>query len=126
MLDPFHKTTIARLVHTLDAVDRSYWEHNSHELTRIGPMAIVPSFQSLPPITTQRASGHIMSEGDSTLEFPWVLGLGSLRPVAPIEVTADRWSTSPSLVFPSMDPVIMPAWKEVREVNVPQPEASYS
>ena len=58
------------------------------------------------------------------LEFPWDLDLGSLRRVAPIEVTADSWSTIPILDFLSMDPLAMPAWNEEREVNVPQTEAS--
>jgi hypothetical protein len=88
-------------------------------------MAIVAGFQVLPPMTTQRASDHTMPESDSTLEFPWVPGLGSLHPVAPIEVTADRWSTTSSLLFPSMDPLVMPACNKEREVKVPQPEAGY-
>ena len=67
-----------------------------------------------------------MLEGDSTTEYPWDLDLGSLHPVAPMEAIADRWVTTSSLVFPSTDPLAMREWNEVREVNVPQPEASYS
>ena len=59
-------------------------------------------------------------------DYLWDPVLGSLRPVAPIKGTTDRWSTTSSLVFPSMDPLAMPAWNEEREVKVLQPEASYS
>jgi len=96
MLDPTQKTTITRFVHILAAVDRSYWGHNSDELAAIDPMSIG---QFLPPTATQRAPGHAMPEGHSTLEYPCDLGLGSLHPVVPKEVTADRWNTTSSLVF---------------------------
>jgi hypothetical protein len=120
MLDPIQKKTIARFVHTLAAVDRSYWEYNSNELTTMGPMSIVAGFQILPPMATQGASDHTIPEGDSTLEFPWVPGLGSWCPVAPIQVTADRRSAT------SMDPLAAAAWSEEIEVKVPQPEAGHS
>jgi len=114
MLGPTQKTTITRFVHILAAVDRSYWGHNSDELAAIDPMSIG---QFLPPTATQRASHHTMPEGDSTLKYPCDLGLGSLHPVVPNEATADRWNTTSSLVFPSMDPLVMPEWNEEREVG---------
>ena len=120
MLDPTQKTTITRFVHILAAIDISYWEH-SDELTIIDPMSI---FRFLPPMTTQRALDHTIPESDSTLGYPCDLDMGSLHPVAPKEVTADRWHTMSSLVFPSMGPLAMPAWNEEREVWVPQPKAS--
>jgi len=66
-----------------------------------------------------------MPEDDPTLEYPRDPGLDSLHPVPPNEVTADRWVTTSSHVFPSMDPLAMSAWKEEREVWVPQPKASF-
>ena len=89
-------------------------------------MSAAASFQFLPPTPAQRASYHTAPKVDSTLEFSWVPNLGSLHPVAPIELTADRSSTTSLLVFPPMDPLDMPVWNEEREVKVPQPEASYS
>jgi len=121
MLDTTQKTTITRFVQILPTVDRSYWEHNSDELAAIDPMSILAGFQFPPPTATQRAS---MPEGDSTIEYSCDVGPSSLHPVAPIEVTADRWSTTSSRVFPSMDPLTMLTWDEEREVRVPQPEAS--
>ena len=73
----------------------------------------------------QSASYHTVPKGDSTLEFSWVPDLGYLHPVAPTH-TADRWSTAPTRVFPSMDPLDMPVWNEERKVKVPQPEETYS
>ena len=67
-----------------------------------------------------------MPEVDSTFEFPWRPDLGSLRPVAPMGVTADRWSADSSLVFPSMNPLAIPAWNREIEVKVPQPEAIHN
>ena len=126
MLGPIQKTTITRFVHILAAVHRTYWEHNSDELAAIDPMSPVANLQFLPPMATQRASGHMMPAGDSTFESSCDRGLGSLHPVAPKEVTADRWSTTLSLVSPaiSMDPLAVPAWNEEREVRLPRPEAS--
>ena len=121
--NPIQKTTITRFVHILAAVDGSYWEHNSDELAKVDPISIVTGFEFLPPTATQRASDHTIPKGDSTLEFSCDSGLGSLHPMAPIEVAADRWSTTPSLVF---DPPVMSAWNEAGEVKVPQPEASNS
>ena len=121
MLDTIQKTTITRFVQILPAVDRSYWEHNSDELAAIDPMSIVAGFQFPPPTGTQRAS---TPEGDSTIEYSCDAGPSCLQPVAPIEVTADRWCTTSSRVFPSMDPLTMLEWDEEREVRVPQPEAS--
>jgi len=123
MLGSIQKTTITRFVHILAAVDRTYWEHNSDELAAIDPMSPVP-----PPMATQRASDHMVPASGSTLEYSCDLGLGSLGPVAPKEVTADRWSTTLSLVSPSisMDPLAVPAWNEEREVRLPRPEASYN
>jgi hypothetical protein len=115
MLNPIQKTTITRFVHILVTVDRSYWEHNSDELATIDPMAIVQFARST---ATQRASDYTTSEVDSTPEYPCDLGLGSLRPIAPKEVTANRWSTASRLVF-SMGPLAMPNWDEEREVKVP-------
>jgi len=128
MLGPIQKTTITRFVHILAAVDRTHWEHNSDELAAIDPMFPVANLQFLPPMATQRASDHMMPASDSTLEYSCDLGLGSLRPVAPKEVTADRWSTTLGLVSPSisMDPLAAPAWNEEREVRLPRPEASYN
>jgi len=110
MLHPTQKTTITRFVHILAAVDRSYWGHNSDELAAIDPMSI---FQFLPSTATQGASDHTMPEDDATLKYPCDPGLGSLHPVVPKGVTAD----SSSLVFPSMDPLVMPEWNEEREVD---------
>ena len=121
MLHTTQKTTITRFVQILPAVDRSYWEHNSDELAAIDPMSIVAGFQFSPPTTTQRAS---IPEGESAIEYSGDMGPSSLHPVAPMEVTADRWSTTSSRVFPSMDPLAMLAWDEERKVRVPQPEAS--
>jgi len=126
MLGPIQKTTITRFVHILAAVHRTHWEHNSDELAVIDPMSLVANFQFPPPTATQRASDHTMPAGDSALGSFCDLGVGSLHPVAPKEVTADRWSTASSLVSPSMDPLAVPAWDEEREVRLPQPEASYS
>jgi len=123
MLDPTQKTAITRFVHILTSIGVSYWGHNSNELAAIDPMSI---FQFLPPTATQRASDHTMPEGDSTLEYLCDLGLGSLHPVAPKEVTTDRWNTTSSLVFPSMAPLVMLAWNEEREVWVPQPKADFN
>jgi hypothetical protein len=78
-------------------------------------MALLPAvagFQFLPPTRARRAS-----EGDSSIEYPWVLDLGSLHPVAPMGVTADRWSTT-DLDFPSMDLLAVRSWNEVRMVTV--------
>ena len=121
MLDTIQKTTITRFVQILPAVDRSYWEHNSDELAAIDPMSILAGFQFPPTTATQRAS---KPEGDSTIEYSCDMCPSSPHPVAPIEVTADRWSTTSSRVFPSMEPLAMLAWDEEREVRVPQPEAS--
>jgi len=126
MLDSIQKTTITRFVHILAAVDTTYWGHNSDELAAIDPMSLVANFQFLPPTATQRASDHTMSAGNSTFESSRDLGVGSLHPVAPKEVTADRWGTTSSIVSPSMDPLAVPAWNEEREVRLPQPEASYN
>jgi len=128
MLGPIQKTTITRFVRILAAVDRTYWEHNSDELAAIDPMSPMANLQFLPPTATQRASDHMVPAGDSTLESSCDLGLGSLQPVAPKEVTVDRWGTTLSLVSPSisMDPLAVPAWNEEREVRLPRPEASYN
>ena len=126
MLGPIQKTTITRFVHILAAVDRTYWEHNSDELAAIDPMSLGVNFQFLPPTATQRAPDHTMPAGDSTLGSSCDLGVGSLHPMAPKEVTADRWSTTSSLVSTSMDPLAVPTWNEEREVRLPQPGASYN
>jgi hypothetical protein len=97
------------------AVDKSYWEHNSDQLTTIDPMSIV---QFPPPTATQRASDYTVPEVDSTLEYPCDLGLDSLRPIAPKEVTTNGWSTVSRLVFP-MSPLAMPNGDEEREVKLP-------
>jgi len=126
MLGQIQKTTITRFVHILAAVDRTYWEHNSDELAAIDPMSLVANFHFLPPTATQRASDHTMSAGDSTLESSCDLGVGSLHPVAPKVVAADRWSTTSSLISPSIDPLAVRAWNEESEVRLPQPGASYN
>ena len=100
--------------------------NRSDEPTTTNPTSAVADFLFLPPSPGQRASYHTTPKGNSTLESPWVPDLGSLHCVAPVEVTADRWSTTSSLVVPSMDPLAMPAWNEEREVRVSQPEASYN
>jgi hypothetical protein len=89
------------------------------------PMSAIAAFQFLPPTGARRASRYMMPEGDSSIEYPWVPDLGSLHPVAPMEVTADRWGTTSDLDFPSMDPLAVRSWNEVRMVTVLQPEASY-
>ena len=123
--NPIQRTTVSRFVHTLAAVDTSYWGPNRFdELTTTGPMSAVAVFPSLPPTPAQRASYYTVPKGDSKLEFSRVPDLGSLRPVTPIELTADRWSTTSSCVFPSMDPLDLPVWNEEREVKVPRPEAN--
>ena len=126
--NPFQKTTVTRFVHILAAIYRSYWGPNrpSDELTTTDPTSAVAGFQFLSPMPAQRASYYTIPTGDSALEFSWVPDLGSLHPVAPIELNADRWSTTSGLVFPSMDILAMQAWDEGREVKAPQPEASYS
>jgi len=121
MLHTTQKTTITQFVQILPTVDRSYWEHNSNQLAAIDPMSILAGFQFPPPTATQRAS---TLEENSTIEYSCDMGPSSLHPVAPIEVTADRWGTTSSRVFPSMGPLAMLAWDEEREVRVPQPEAS--
>jgi len=121
MLDTIQKTTITRFVQILPTVDRSHWEYNSDELAAIDPMSILAGFQFPPPTATQRAS---MPEGNSIIEYSCDVGPSSLHPVAPIEATTERWSTTSSRVFPSMDPLAMLAWDEEREVRVPRPEAS--
>ena len=83
----------------------------------MGPMSAVADFQYLLPKVAQRAPGHMSPEEDSTTEYLWDPDLGSLRPVAPIKGTADKWSTTPSLVFPPMDPLTMLEWNEGREVK---------
>ena len=80
-------------------------------------MSAAADFQFLPPTPAQRASYHTAPNGDSTLEFSWVPDLGSLHPVAPIELTADRSSTTSLLVFPPMDPLDVPVWNEVKVPN---------
>ena len=123
------KTTSTRFVHTLATVDRSYLigePNRSDKLTTTDPTSAVAGSRFLPPTSAQRASYHTTLTGNSALEFAWVPDLGSLHHLAPIELTADRWSTTSSLVVPSMDLLDMPAWNEEREVKVPQPEASYS
>jgi hypothetical protein len=117
MLEPIQKTTMSRFAHILAAVDRTHWEHNSDELTTIDPMAIV---QFPPPTATQRASGYTIPEADSTLECPCDLGLSTLHPFAPQEVTANRWSPDTRLAFP-MGPLAMPNWDEERKVKFPFP-----
>ena len=87
-------------------------------------MSAVAGFQYLLSTVAQRAPGHMTPEGDSTTEFFWDPDLSSLHPLAPIKGTADKWSTTPSLVFPSMDPLAIPEWNEEKEVKVPQLEAS--
>ena len=125
--NPIQKTTTTRSVHILAAIDRPYWGSNrSDELTTMDPTSAVAGLRFLLPTPAQRASYRTAAEDDSTLGFPWDLDLGSLHRVAPIEVTADRWSTIPDLDFLSMDPLAMPAWDEAREVKVSQPEASYN
>ena len=119
MPNPIQKTTITRYVHMVAAVDRPYWGYNSDELAKIDPMCVVTGFPLLPPTATQRLSDHTIPEVYSTLEFPWAPDLGSLRPVASMGVTADRWSADSSLVFPSMDPFAVPAWNGEIEVKVP-------
>ena len=126
MPNPTRKTTITRCVRIVAAVDRPYWGYNSDELAKIDPMCVVAGFPFLPPTATQRPSDHTVPEVDSTLEFPWAPDLGSLRPVAPIGVTADRWSGDSSLVFPLMDPLAVPAWNGEIEVKVPQSDASHN
>ena len=121
MLDTTQKIIITRFVQILPVVGRSYWEHDSNELAAIDPMSILAGFQFPPPTATQRAS---MPEGNSIIEYSCDVGPSSLHPVAPIEATTERWSTTSSRVFPSMDPLAMLAWGEEREVRVPQPEAS--
>ena len=100
MLDTTQKTTITRFVQILPAVARSYWEHNGNELAASGPKSIVAGFQFPPPTATQRAS---MPEGEFIIEYSCDMGPSSLHPGAPIEATAERWSTKSSRVFPSMD-----------------------
>ena len=97
-----------------------------HEPITTNPTSAVADFSFLPPTPGQRASNHTTLMGNSTLESPWIPDLGSLDSMAPIEVTADRWTTTSSLVVPSMDPLAMLAWNEAREVKVSQPEASYN
>jgi len=126
MLGPIQKITITRFVHILAAVDITYWEHNSDELAAIDPMSLVANFQFLPPTAIQRASDHTMPAGDSTLGSSSDLGVGSLHPMAPKEATADRWSTTSSIVCPSMGPLAVPAWNEEREVRLPQSGANYN
>ena len=126
MANPILKTTITRYVHIVAAIGKPYQGHNSDELAKIDPMCVVAGFPFLPPTATERPSDHTMSEVDSTLGFPWGPDLGPLHPVAAMGVTADKWSTDSSLVFPSMDPVAKPACNEEIEVKVPQPEASYN
>jgi hypothetical protein len=91
--------------------------------TTMPPMSAVAAFQFLPP-TRDGGASYMMSEGDSSIEYPWVPDLGSLHPVAPMEVTADRWSTTSNLDFPPMEPLAVRSWNEVRMVDVPQLEAS--
>ena len=116
-IDAIQKTTVTRFVHILAALDRSYWDLNrSDELTTTDPTFAAAGFRYLSPTSTQRASFHTIQKGDSTLELSWVPDLGSLHPVAPIEVNADRWSTTSSLVVPPMNSLAMPAWDKEREV----------
>ena len=126
MPNPTRKTTITRCVRVIAAVDRPHWGYNSDELAKIDPMCVVAGFPFLPPMATQRPSDYTMPEVDSTLELPWAPDLGSLRPVALMGVIADKWSADSSLVFPSADPVAVPAWNREIEVKVPQPEASHN
>ena len=122
--NPIRKTTVTRCVHILPAVDISYWEPNrSDQLTTTDPTSAVAGFHFLPPTPAQH---HTIPKADSTLEFTWVPDLDSLHRMAPIEVTSNRWSTSPSLIFPSMDPLATSAWNEEKKVKVPQPETSFN
>jgi len=73
--------------------------------------------QSLPHADTQGGSDHTVPEGDPTFEYPYDLDPGSLHSVPPKEVTANRWNAASSLGFPSMNPLPMSAWNEVREVK---------
>jgi len=114
MLHPIQKTTITRFVNILTIVGRSYLGHNSDEPTAMDPMSIV---QSLPHAGTQGGSDHTTPESDPTFEYLYDPGLGPLHPVPPKEVTANRWSAASSLVFPSMNPLVMSAWNEGREVE---------
>ena len=100
--------------------------NRSDGLTTTDPTSAVAGFRFLPPTPAQRTSYHTASKGDSAIEFSWVPDLGSVHPMALIELTAGRCSTTSSLIFPSVHPLDMPVWNEGREVKVPQPEASYS
>ena len=81
----------------------------------------VAGVRFLPHTPAQSAPYHTVPKGDSTLDRPWFPDMDLLHPVAPTH-TADRWSNAPTLVFPSVDPLNIPLWNEVK---VPQPEASY-
>ena len=122
MSNPNQNATITRYVHIVAAVDRPYWGYNSDELAKIDPMCVVAGFRFLPPTATQRPSDHTMPEVDSTLEFPCGPVLGSRHLVRPMGVTtmgviAERWSADSSLVFPSLDPLAVPAWNGEMEVR---------
>ena len=126
MTNPTQKTTITRYVNIVAAVDRSYWGYNSDELAKIDPMCVAAGFRFLPPTAAQRPSEDKVPEIDPILEFPWGPVLGSRHLVAPMgmgitamEVTAERWSADSSLVFPSLDPLAVPAWDGEIEVKVP-------
>ena len=122
--NPIQKTTPTRFVlYQLRLIDLIGEPNRSDELTTMDPVSAAAGFQSLPPTPPQRASYHTIPKGDSTLGFSWVPNLGFLHPVAPIELTADRWSTNSSLVFPPMNPLDIPVWNEEREVKVLQLEA---
>ena len=125
--NPIQKATVTRFVHILAAIDGSYWgPSRSDELTTTDPTSAVVDRRFHPPTPVQGAPSHTTPQGDSTLELSWDPDQGFLHREAPIEVTADRWDTILDLDFLSMDPSAMPAWNEVREVKVPQPEASYN
>ena len=113
-------------MHWLKLVDLIGNPNRPDEVTATDHTFAVAGFRFLPPTPAQRASYHTTPKDDSTLEFLRVPDLGSLHRVAPIEVTANRWSTIPNLDFLSMDPLAMPGWNEEREVKVPQLEASYN
>ena len=112
--NPVQKITITRFVNILTRpIDLIREPNRSGQLTTTDPRSAVAGFPFLPPTPDQRASYHTIPKGDSALELPWVPDLSSPHRVAPIEVTADRWTTS-SLVVPPMVPLAMPTWNEER------------
>jgi len=89
------------------------------------PPSPVAGLKSLTLTGAQSAEHCMIPQGNSPTQYLWDLDLGPLDPLAPIDIAADR-STTSDLVFPSMDTLATQLFDEGREVKAPQSESSHS